>query len=120
MYDVYELAEAGPEFRAGIGFLKGFGVWACGVGLSDGDAPIFTNGQEAKYAVLNGRTVTIREAEEASVTTIEGDSWGALNRRSTHESAGFVPRAFFRLVALCFCGVARGLLLTWPHQAIPS
>ena len=76
----YELWDVRPEFRAGIGFLKGFGVWACGVGLSDGDAPLFTNGQEAKHAVLNGRTVTIREAEEASVTTIEGDSWGSIKQ----------------------------------------
>ena len=75
-----ELNEVRVEFRAGIAFLKGFGVRACGVGLNDGDAPIFTNGQKAKHAVLNGRTVTIREAREASVTTIEGDSWGDIKQ----------------------------------------
>ena len=75
-----ELNEVRVEFRAGIAFLKGFGVRACGVGLNDGDAPIFSNGQEAKHAVLNGRTVTIREAREASVTTIEGDSWGDIKQ----------------------------------------
>ena len=76
----YKLGEARPEFRAGIGFLKGFGIRACGVGINDGDAPLFTNGQTAKHAVLNGRTVTIREAREASVTTIEGDSWGVIKQ----------------------------------------
>ncbi|MCE2449737.1 MAG: hypothetical protein J4F35_15565, partial [Candidatus Latescibacteria bacterium] len=76
----YKLGEARPEFRAGIAFLKGFGIRACGVGINDGDAPLFTNGQTAKHAVLNGRTVTIREAREASVTSIEGDSWGEIKQ----------------------------------------
>ena len=75
-----ELDEVRVELEAGIGFLKGFGVWGCGVGINDGDAPLFTNLQEAKHAVLDGRTVTIREAQEASVTTIEGDSWGEIKQ----------------------------------------
>ena len=75
-----ELDEVRVELRAGIGFLKGFGVWGCGVGINDGDAPLFTNLQKAKHAVLDGRTVTIREAQEASVTTIEGDSWGDIKQ----------------------------------------
>ncbi|MCE2449735.1 MAG: hypothetical protein J4F35_15555, partial [Candidatus Latescibacteria bacterium] len=76
----YKLGEARPEFGAGIHFLKGFGIRACGLGLNDGDAPIFTNLQKAHHAVLDGRSVTVREAQEASVTTIEGDSWGEIKQ----------------------------------------
>ena len=75
-----ELDEVRVELKAGVGFLKGFGVVGCGVGINDGDAPLFFNLQEAKHAVLNGRTVTVREAREASVTTIEGDSWGGIKQ----------------------------------------
>ena len=69
-----------PELQAGIAFLKGFEVRVCGVGVSSGDAPIFTNLQKAKHAVLDGRSVTVREAQKASVTTIEGDSWGGIKQ----------------------------------------
>ena len=75
-----ELDEVRVELKAGISFLKGFGIRACGVGINDGDAPLFSNGQKAQHAVLNGRTVTVREARKASVTTIEGDSWGGIKQ----------------------------------------
>ena len=69
-------------------FLKGFGIDDCGDESGSGDAPLFINFQTAKHAVINGRTVTIREArEEAAIrtsssdaTSIEWLSWGAIKR----------------------------------------
>ena len=72
----------------GATFLKGFGIDDCGDERGSGDAPLFINFQTAKHAVINGRTVTIREArEEAAIrtsssdaTSIEWLSWGAIKR----------------------------------------
>ncbi len=72
---------------AGIIFLKGFGVQQCQMALYGGDAPLFINTQAAKHAVLDGRTVTAREAKAAAgqasssdASSIERLSWGAVKQ----------------------------------------
>ena len=72
---------------AGIIFLKGFGVQQCQMALYGGDAPLFKNIQKAKHAVLDGRTVTVREAKAAAgqasssdATSIERLSWGLIKQ----------------------------------------
>lgn len=71
---------------AGVIFLKGFGVQQCQMALYDDDAPLFKNIQKAKHAVLDGRTVTVREAKAAAgqassdATSIEWLSWGAVKQ----------------------------------------
>ena len=81
-----------PDYEVRIVvFLKGFGIRACEFRIGSGDAPIFTNYQKAKQAVINGRTVTVREAREESgarasssdATSIEGDSWGAIKQEKS-------------------------------------
>ena len=72
---------------AALFFLKGFGVQQCQMALYDDDAPLFKNIQKAKHAVLDGRTVTVREAKAAAgqasssdATSIEWFSWGAVKQ----------------------------------------
>ena len=72
----------------GVTFLKGFGIEGCSFLRGSGDVDEFFNTQTAKHAVINGRTVTIREAREeaagrassSDATSIEWLSWGAIKR----------------------------------------
>ena len=77
--------------QGGAVFLRGFGIEDCGFESGSGDAPLFINYQTAKHAVINGRTVTVKQAREEAAgrasssdsTSIEWLSWGAIKQEAS-------------------------------------
>ena len=86
-----ELVRPMPNFGPVLTFLKGFGVEVCVIAHHDDDVTLFSNYQEAKHAEINGRTVTRREARDASAaqlkasdaTRTESNSWGAIKQEES-------------------------------------
>lgn len=80
-YSIYEIG--------GATFLQGFGIESCSFLRGHADVYDFKNILTAKQAVINGRTVTVREAREeaadrassSDATSIEWLSWGAIKRK---------------------------------------
>ena len=81
-YSIYEVG--------GATFLQGFGIESCSFVRGSGDVDEFKNILTAKQAVINGRTVTVREAREeaagrasSDATSIEWLSWGAIKQEGS-------------------------------------
>ena len=82
-YSTYEVG--------GATFIQGFGIEYCSFVRGSSDVYDFQNVLTAKQAVINGRTVPIREAREeaagrassSDATSIEWLSWGAIKQEAS-------------------------------------